>query len=187
MNPSENIAQLIERMGRLVSNSYYADGFKPVQWEALRYLHQANQFSRTPGALGEYLGVTKGSISQTLSTLEDRGLLRKKTDKKDKRVVLLELTATGQATVANSPLQKLIDSIDSLDVSTQGKLAGALEKILLGQLDARNRKQFGQCRNCLHHRSDKGKYRCNLLNVSLQESSIELICVEFESSGNVES
>ena len=85
MSSSESIAQLIEKEGRLVSNSCYADGFKPVQWEVLRFPNQAYVFSRNPSSLGEYLGVTKGSVSQTIATLEDRGLLRKKADKKDKR------------------------------------------------------------------------------------------------------
>ena len=182
MKNSEKTAQIIERMGRLLSSGYNTDGFKPVQWEALRYLSQANVFSRTPSALGEYLGVTKGSISQTLSTLEERGLLRKNTDKKDKRAVRLDLTAAGRAFVANGPLQNLIDSIESLSSVEQRELANSLEKILLKQLDSRDRKPFGQCRHCRHHRSENGKFRCNLLDVPLQESSIELICLEFESS-----
>lgn len=182
MENSEKIAHLLERMGRLLSSSYNADGFKPVQWEALSFLSQANVFSRNPSALGKYLGVTKGSISQTLSILENRGLLSKRTDKKDKRAVRLDLTAKGRAMVVKGPLQQVVSSIDSLGTGDQQDLLNALEKVLLAQLDERGRQPFGQCKHCTHHRHNRGQYRCNLLGVALEKNAIELICVEYEPS-----
>ena len=38
----------------------------------LFYLNQANRFSNTPQALTEYLGLTKGTVSQTVLVLESR-------------------------------------------------------------------------------------------------------------------
>jgi len=79
-NGAEHIAALIERIGRLLSTDAHAAGLLPVQWEVLRYLRRANRFSRTPAALTAYLGLTKGTVSQTLRALEGRGLVRKRVD-----------------------------------------------------------------------------------------------------------
>jgi DNA-binding MarR family transcriptional regulator len=74
--PSDRAARavdLIERMGRLLRASDHASGLNPAQAEALRYLLRANRFSRTPAALAEYLGSTRGTVSQTLLALEAKG------------------------------------------------------------------------------------------------------------------
>lgn len=146
----------------------------------MRFHNQANVFSRNPSSLGEYLGVTKGSVSQTIATLEERGLLRKKADKKDKRVVHLELTAKGRKVVVESPLQGLIGAVDTLDSTQQNEPLTYLEQVLLAQLDRQGRKPFGQCQHCRHNCKTQGKYHCALLDVALNESSIEKNCVEFE-------
>nr|MBA3613554.1 MarR family transcriptional regulator [Nitrospirales bacterium] len=41
-------------------------GLQPVQMEALTYLTQCNRYSNTPQAVAEYLGLTKGTVSQSL-------------------------------------------------------------------------------------------------------------------------
>jgi len=176
-----NIAQLIERIGRLVANANHENGFKPVQWETLLYLAQANVFSRNPRSLGEYLGVTKGSVSQTVSNLERRGLLRKKNDKADKRVVRLELTAAGRACVADIPLQELADSVGTLKAEQQQALKASLELVLREHLQLRDRKPFGQCRNCRYLQKPRGNFHCGLLNEPLKAQNTEQICAEFES------
>ncbi len=180
MNPKEKIPQLLERLSRLMANAYHEDGFKPVQWEALHYLSRANIFSRNPGSLGEYLGVTKGSVSQTISTLEQRGLLRKKSDSADKRVVRLELTAAGRRLVSVSPLASLSDAVETLKLAQQKDLASTLEALLITHLDARERKPFGQCRDCRHLLQESSQFRCGLLDVQLNTISTEQICAEFE-------
>ena len=183
MKRTERIAQLAERLGRLITNGEHADGFKPVQWETLRYLNQANVFSRNPGSLAQYLGVTKGSVSQTLSTLEQRGLVRKRTDEKDKRVVRLELTPAGRRQVAADPLRALSSSIGALDGGQQREAEAALEAILRTHLTRLGRQAFGQCRDCRHLRKNKRQYRCGLLDEPLELASTKMICAEFEVAG----
>ena len=43
---------------------------EPVHLATLRYLCNCNRFSNTASAITEYLGQTKGTISQTLKVLE---------------------------------------------------------------------------------------------------------------------
>ena len=79
--------ELIERLARIVSGAGHSNAMKPAQWDALRYVSRANRFSRTPGALTAYLGVTKGTVSQTLMSLERAGLVSKTIDAADRRSV----------------------------------------------------------------------------------------------------
>ncbi|BAU47107.1 MarR family transcriptional regulator [Sulfurifustis variabilis] len=74
-----------------------AHGLVPVHVEVLGYLARCNRYSDTPGAVTEYLGLTKGTVSQTLALLNARGLVRKQADARNRRVVHLELTRKGHA------------------------------------------------------------------------------------------
>jgi MOSC domain-containing protein YiiM/DNA-binding MarR family transcriptional regulator len=86
---------LLSRLARIVASEGYGHGLKPVQLQALRYLANANRFSRTPRALTAWLGQTKGTVSQTIASLERRGLVVRSGDTRDRRVIRLELTGAG--------------------------------------------------------------------------------------------
>ena len=177
MNTHDHTSHLIERLGRLISNTYHSDGFKPVQWESLRFLNHANKFSRNPSALVEYLGVTKGSVSQTLSTLEMRGLVKKSIDKSDKRAVRLDLTKAGYAQVKKDPLLEISRSLNSLETSKCIDISNGLEEILKVQLNSRGRRAFGLCFECRFHQKVQNRLRCGLLDVPLTKTDASKICL----------
>ena len=110
----ERIAALIERIGRLLSTDAHAGGLLPVQWEALRYLGRANRFSRTPAALTAYLGLTKGTVSQTVHALEARGLVTKQVDPADRRGRRLTLSPAGRTLLGRDPLAATVAATRSL-------------------------------------------------------------------------
>ena len=73
-----DLAQLreqLERLSRLIRQQGFHEGLNPAQWEALRYVSRANRFSNSPGALAQYLGSTKGTVSQTILSLEKKVFL----------------------------------------------------------------------------------------------------------------
>ncbi|MEJ2419540.1 MAG: winged helix DNA-binding protein, partial [Exilibacterium sp.] len=57
------------------------------------------RYSGMPMGVTDYLGQTKGTISQSLKNLERKGLIEKLADSEDKRVVHLQLTQAGHAVV----------------------------------------------------------------------------------------
>ncbi|HIP78057.1 MAG TPA: MarR family transcriptional regulator, partial [Kiloniellaceae bacterium] len=65
MDTADDLGLLLERLARVLQNEAHSEGLKPTQWEALRYLSRANRFSRTPSGVTAYLGMTKGTVSQT--------------------------------------------------------------------------------------------------------------------------
>ncbi len=179
MSDTERIGQLLERISRLVVSEHHVEGLKPVQWDALRYLGRSNRFSRNPRDLGEFLGTTKGSISQTLSTLEANGLLRKKPKPRDKRAVQLELTAAGRKIIRKDPMRRIAMTADTLSDADLATLADILERLLRQHLKARNGKPFGQCHQCRYLTKNANTLRCGLLNEPLSLEDTALICAEF--------
>ena len=179
--PPERAAALIERVGRLLSTEAHAEGLLPVQWEALRYLQRANRFSTTAAALTAYLGLTKGTVSQTLKALETKGLVKKRVNTKDRRSNHLSLTAKGRNLLSRDPLAVTVAALDELGRSTQNELGSGLEALLSARLAAQGRQPFGQCRNCRYfvRRHENGNpHYCQLLKEPLAESEADAICFE---------
>ncbi len=177
----EHIAALIERIGRLLSTDAHAAGLAPVQWEVLRYLGRANRFSRTPAALTAYLGLTKGTVSQTLNALEARGLVTKQVDPGDRRSRRLSLSPAGRTLLERDPLAQTLAATRDLTDAQRTALARGLESILSARLDERQRKPFGQCRDCRYfarrHPGGAPHY-CGLLDEPLAQEEQNLICHE---------
>lgn len=177
----EHIAALIERIGRLLNSDAHAAGLAPVQWEVLRYVGRANRFSRTPAALTAYLGLTKGTVSQTINALVSRGLVVKQVDPGDRRSRRLSLSPAGHALLGRDPFAQTVDATRSLSGPQRAVLAQGLESILSSRLDARQRKPFGQCRDCRHFaRQHPGgaPHYCRLLDEPLAVEERTLICHE---------
>lgn len=171
-------AELIGRLDRLARAGERLGALNPVQWEALRYLARANRFSRTPAALAEFLGSTRGTVSQTLIALEAKGYVEKRSSARDGRSVDLGLTKAGRAALTDDSIAELAEDLAA--GTDAAKLADLLESGLRAVLARRGGKAFGACRTCRHFQTE-GKaapYRCALLDEPLSAQDAELICVE---------
>ena len=67
----------------------------------LMFLERADKHRLQPSELAEKLGATRATISKLLTGMERSGFIQKGHDSVDKRVVLIELTASGQAVLTN--------------------------------------------------------------------------------------
>lgn len=186
MNPIHNITVLLERLSRVLHNEFHLAGLKPTQWEALRFLARANRFSRTPSAVTAYLGMTKGTVSQTLNALERKGLLRKVSDAANRRTVRLELTDRGLALLQqHDPLHNVTQAVSGLSSTQQHRLAHDLEQLSRDLLKYRNGRSFSVCKTCRFFQAyaDAGTpHRCGLLQVALSADDSECICIEHEAA-----
>lgn len=173
-------AHLIERLGRLLRSGDHAAGLNPAQAEALRFLARANRFSRTPAALAEYLGSTRGTVSQTLLALEAKGMVERQANARDGRSVMFEITLSGITFLAADPVRQLARSIDVSGAS--GRLAEDLEAGLQAVIAERGGRAFGACHTCRHFRSHQRPgsqpHHCALLDEPLSEKDKVMICLE---------
>ena len=181
MDPFSEITVLVERLTRIVQNDAFAEDLKPTQWDTLRYLSKANRFSCNPTALTAYLGVTKGTVSQSINALERKGLLKKKSVASDKRSVNLALTAKGIKLLKNDPLNEISIAASKMSKSQRKNLQSSLKILLINTLDERQQKPFGACKTCKHFQNNSlegSPHRCGLLEVSLSTDDSEKICFE---------
>lgn len=185
MAKPDSIPLLLERFARILQNDAHHEGLRPTQWEALRYLARANRFSRSPGAVTTYLGMTKGTVSQTLGALENKGLIQKKSETADRRAVRLELTRLGLRMLEQDPLFEMERALEEFGRSDRAALAALLESVLVGMLEQRGGRSFGACKTCRHFcKNAKGgdPHFCNLLKLPLTKADSKQICVEQEAS-----
>jgi DNA-binding MarR family transcriptional regulator len=172
----ERIANLLRAEARQTDEG---SRLQPAQLEALHYLSICNRHSNIPAAVAEYMGLTKGTVSQTLSVLESKGYIEKTPDSKDKRVVHLHLTAKGRALIAaNTPPLLLKLAIGQLPPNRQQQLVEDLATLLKAMQEARQRRAFGVCKTCRHLQLTEAGHRCGLTQLPLTVEELELICRE---------
>lgn len=182
------IADMVERLGRLAAAAQREEGLVPAQWEALRYLGRANRYSRSPGALAQFLGSTKGTVSQTVLALERKQLVRRTRDRQDRRGVELRLTAKGEALLERDPLARLSDAAQELPAPVQAALAAGLTALLSRLQKQAGRRSFGQCATCRFFRPNDagtepgGPHRCGITLEPLSGSDSQLICMEHQAA-----
>ena len=133
VKPASVIADLA-RIARLMRSAEHEIGLNPAQWEALRFLAHCNDESNSPIALTRYLGATKGTISQTIITLVNKGLVEKKSRKGERRSVALTVTQDGLDLLAEDPWQRIEKSFRKLGPKKQSRTAAALAAMLEDEL-----------------------------------------------------
>lgn len=174
----ERLCNLVRADVRAVCHEY---GMRPVQLEALKFLTQCNRYSDTPQAVAEYLGLTKGTVSQTLKVLKKKALLRKQSDTRDKRLVHLKPTARGRRLVERAmPAEALTLGIDKLSRSESQVTVESLRFLLRSVQQANELKTFAPCHTCRFNQKREGGYFCELTQEPLAEQDIVLLCREHQ-------
>ncbi len=173
--------KLIERISSLLRSEerkkYAAIGLQPVHGQVLEYLAKCNKYSNTHASVAEYLGLTKGTVSQSIQILERKRFLEKSIDVRDGRVVHLSLTETGQA---------LIDELKPLNIFKQAEakisqhefdsIDNALQTTLALLQKVNQIKSFGLCQSCHYFGIEEHHYQCLLTNEPLDREDTDKIC-----------
>ncbi len=178
--PSDKTLVHLERLARLMRQQGHGHGLNPAQWEVLRYLHRANRLSNTPGALARYLGSTKGTVSQTLASLEAKGLVVKLVRDDDGRSVALSLSEAGSLVLQQDGLKALGADIDELRPKIRKRFDKAIEALLRAEVQRQGEPSFGTCATCRYFReatSNNAAY-CMKVDATLPADETALICVE---------
>ena len=185
-------ALLLERIGNLLRSEERADGaaagLQSVHVQILTYLSRCNRYSNTPAGVTEYLGTTKGTVSQSINILEERGFIEKRADENDGRVVRLLLTTEGRSFVEGSqPPSEFSGALDSFDPAELDSLSSMLTKFLTALQRRNKRKMFGVCHTCRHFRENGlgDKHQCGLTLEPLSEDDSLKICREHEAPESI--
>jgi len=182
---SRAIAELVLHLGRIASGEGLVGGLTAAQWAALRYFAQANRFSRTPSAFAAFHGTTRGTVSQTIKSLEMQGYLARMRSEVDRRSVRLVLTDKARAILANDVFESLVRAADALPPGVQGQFANALQRMLGQVAQERGKPPFGTCTSCQHLESDgcsregQTPYACGFTSEPLLVEELDGVCINF--------
>lgn len=178
-----NTLKLIERISTLLRSEerkrFSAMGLQPVHAQVLEYVAQCNQHSDTPVVVAEYLGLTKGTVSQSIQVLKRKGYIEKRSDPADGRIVHLFLTEEGEA---------LLQQMQPLNIFSEAELAVAelgydslkkgLSATLAALQKANNSRSFGICNSCSYFSELDNHYQCQLTMLPLNQAEADKICCE---------
>jgi DNA-binding MarR family transcriptional regulator len=172
MTPQTEILLLLDRVARLHAARRRVVALTDAQCATLEYLAQANRFSRGPSIIAEYLATTRGTASQTLKALAEKGLIAEEVAEGDRRQRRYGLTESGRA---------LVDGWLATPVGADTAEALQAARTLLRSLvDASGGKTFGLCRDCRYHRvAEAGVPVCDLLKITLALEEAAQLCHEF--------
>ncbi|MEK0165531.1 MarR family transcriptional regulator [Phaeobacter sp. A36a-5a] len=176
MKPDHGIRILINRLARIDSAAGWTGDLNPTQRAALEYLSEANQFSRSPSHVAEYLGTTRGTMSQTLKALVRKGYTAERRQKSDQRSISYELTEAGVAAVTEP--NPIAEAIGNLPAGVHTALKDGLMQCLRLALAANGGHSFGKCKTCAYHEADSENGFCTLLGLGLEPGEKDKFCIE---------
>lgn len=178
-----DVFELIERMAALIRAEERKKctelGLQVVHLQVLDYLSRCNRFSDTPAALTNYLGMTRGTVSQTLLLLEKKGLVKKTIDALDRRVVHLSLLPEGESLLKKARQSELFQQAAAIFQEHGFENHHEVFLKALTALQKANRAQsFGLCKSCQHFTKLSDGFQCGLTKQALSDSDSEKICQE---------
>lgn len=154
-------------------------GLQSVHFQVLDYLSMCNKYSDTPAALSNFLGMTRGTVSQTLLLLEKKGYLKKTADTLDRRVVHLSLLPEGRGLLEKARLTDLYKQAgELLNPDRLGNYNEAMISILSALQKSNKSHTFGLCKTCQYYTLSADGYFCGLTKESLTAEDSEKICQE---------
>jgi MarR family transcriptional repressor of emrRAB len=181
------IRELLERINHLLraEERHAGGGLQFVHLQILDYLARCNRYSDTPAAVADYLGLTRGTVSQSLIRLESRGLIAKTADLRDGRRVHLQLTPSGWKLATSARRERLLDqALASLPPEFTPHLETSLTRLLAELQRCHGGVAFGVCRTCRHFKAETGGagHRCGLTGEALSDGDSHLLCREHQSA-----
>lgn len=175
------VAELVVQLGRAAYANCAADGLTQAQWIAIRYFSRANRFSRTVSAFADFHATTRGTASQTVRSLVEKGYLERRPSDRDGRSAQFDLTALAKRKIDADPLRDVIRAVEALTETQQSRTALGLRAVLGELRRTRSGNSIGVCRLCGHLQADDGSgARCRLMQESLQSPELEELCARFD-------
>ncbi|MFQ5635786.1 MAG: MarR family transcriptional regulator [Gammaproteobacteria bacterium] len=175
------IAELVLQLGRSPYANRAPDGLTQAQWMALRFFARANRFSRNVSGFAAFHATTRGTASQTVRSLVDKGYLSRRRSPRDGRSVQFDLTPLAADKLAADPLENIVRAAAALSRTQQTHTAAGLRAVLGEFEKARTCSRTGVCRHCGHLQAGDGtSNRCRLMNESLDRGELDELCVRHQ-------
>jgi len=134
-----NILTTADFLGQTSAEALEAGGLSVSQYSALRILRGCYPDGLPCSVIGERMISRDPDITRLLDRLEKRGLIERRRDDKDRRVVITKITPAGLQLLEglDHPMEQAIDSsLGHLGLERLRQLIDLLERIREGRLVA---------------------------------------------------
>ncbi len=180
---SLSIYEIIEEiMGLIRAKEREFCAGQKIQWshfQILEYLIICNKYSGTASAISEYLGMTRGTVSQSINLMEKHEYVVKAQDLKDKRVHHLNVLEKGKKFIE---LSRHTDFALKFSEVTNKSIGMSESELFVNELTALQKtivsSTFGFCNSCCHFGYQNKSFYCLLLQENLSSEDSYKICQE---------
>ena len=179
---AEETADLLLQLGRTAYADCAGSGLTQAQWIAIRYFSRANRFSRTISGFAQFHATTRGTASQTVKMLVDKGYLVRTRSARDARSVRFDLTPEARRKLREDPLQAVVRVAGRLSGQDRERMTRHLRDMLAELEQGCGQDATGMCRLCGHLDTGSGRdgAQCRLMQEPLKKNEFEELCVRFE-------
>lgn len=173
-------------MKGLLWNVAKEEKVSPLQIQFLLFISSCSRKEVKVGDVAREFGLTDATTSDSLSTLVEKGFLRKERDARDSRKVYVRLTDRGKELVRRvkrwrTPIRNLLRSIDK---NNKEELLFVLMEIMRSFQEKGLVEEARVCLACEHlvERDEDGRVflLCSLTGVRLSISDLKVDCNSFE-------
>jgi DNA-binding MarR family transcriptional regulator len=159
-------------------------GINPTQAQILTCIYDGGPW--LPAShISASLGVSRASMSDSLSSLESKSLIKRKANREDSRSVLFALTPKGSKIAKELVIwpQAAVSGLDGLATQEKATLLGLLLKTIRGLQVARKIPVAKMCITCTYFRPDRypdssEPHHCNLVGKPFGDAALRVHCPE---------
>jgi MarR family transcriptional regulator, negative regulator of the multidrug operon emrRAB len=168
--------RLAAQVQQAVRDNAARHGLLPVQLQVLSFLANANNYSDFALSVSEYLGLTRGTVSQTLAVLERDGFVTKRADEIHGRRVHLDVTEKARVVLGDSWNVALSNR---LEAEGSSEAVHAIARIVDALRDLNGAAGFGVCKECSYFQKKGGAGQCGLTGDRLPAAQTVKLCREW--------
>lgn len=156
----------------------------PTQAQILSTL-AGHSGGRTVGELADALGLTLPTVSESISALSQRGLVRKVRADDDRRRISVTLTARGRSQSRGLRLwpDALLEASEALDEGEKAVLVRTLVKLIRALQDRGEIPTSRMCVSCVHFRphvhADRARpHHCAFVDAPFGDAALRVECLD---------
>lgn len=191
---NDKIAYALEKLTQvqriLLWDMAKAESVSPIQIQILIFLQAHREELRTVSALAEEFDLTKATVSDAVSNLEDKGFIAKVRSTNDKRSSRLEPTAEGKKLLKriSSWQQVLLDNLEAFPAGKKEEFYSFLVSYIQKLFDNQVISVVRMCAMCENSRYDAAtdSYTCHLTGRQFTRAGVHVDCGSFINSKNAD-
>ena len=167
----------------LLQTSAKDHGLSATQLQLLLFIkYHPSPLQRRVAFMAKEFNVTKATISDSVKSLEQKGLIQRVTDPEDSRSAILSLTGKGETLAAATKnfTTPLDNAVDGLSVEQKEYLLYSVFDLIfrLNQTGIISTQRM--CYNCQHYSGNRQEqHYCNLVSQPLKLEDLRLDCGEY--------